>query len=60
MKSFILFISSLVILSILYNLINQDKPVIVSELIAKNPGVVIDVRTNSEWKSGHRKEALHY
>ena len=60
MKSFILFISSLVIISVGYKLIKQDKPVIMSELLANNPGIVIDVRTNIEWNSGHRNEALHY
>lgn len=38
----------------------QSKPVNVTELLAKKPGVIIDVRTNDEWNSGHRPEALHY
>lgn len=38
----------------------QSKPVKMSELLAKNPGVVIDVRTNDEWNGGHYKDALHY
>ena len=45
---------------IFIKLFAQNKPVNVSELLVKAPGVVIDVRTNEEWNKGHRNEALHY
>ena len=38
----------------------QGKPIVVADLLKKNPGVVVDVRTKEDWNSGHVKEALHY
>lgn len=37
----------------------QSKPVNVQELLNKNPGILIDVRTVGEWNSGHHELAQH-
>jgi phage shock protein E len=60
MKSFIFILLSLMLLGLVYKGFAQGKPVKVAELLAKSPSVLIDVRSNDEWNSGHRPEALHY
>ncbi|HQX44822.1 MAG: rhodanese-like domain-containing protein [Saprospiraceae bacterium] len=38
---------------------SQSGPVKVKELLAKKPGILIDVRTLGEWNTGHHEMARH-
>lgn len=38
---------------------SQSGPVKVKELMAKKPGILIDVRTMEEWNGGHHELARH-
>lgn len=45
---------------VVIKIFGQGKPILVSELLAKAPGIIIDVRSNEEWNSGHFDSAFHY
>ena len=39
--------------------IGQGNPKNIAEQIAKDPGIMVDVRTPEEWNSGHHPRAIH-
>ena len=39
--------------------IGQGNPKNIAEQIAKDPGIIVDVRTPEEWNSGHHQRAIH-
>ncbi|MCC6816127.1 MAG: rhodanese-like domain-containing protein [Saprospiraceae bacterium] len=53
------FIAAIILLALVVKIYSQNKPVKMKELLSKEPGVVIDVRTNEEWNSGHYSDAIH-
>lgn len=59
MKSIAYVITAFILLTVILKIYSQSKPVKMTELLTKSPGIVIDVRTNSEWNSGHYKDAIH-
>ncbi|NOT38838.1 MAG: rhodanese-like domain-containing protein [Saprospiraceae bacterium] len=59
MKNLGFILAGIAMFVLVLKIYSQSKPVKMSELLIKNPGVVIDVRTIDEWNSGHYKNALH-